>query len=121
MKSKAKRWFGKINAVLLVVCMLMGGGMIEISQLASDGIGTLTASAAESNILAQGDCGADGDNVIYKLYSNGTLVISGKGNMKTFEWDYLPWNRTSVYKLKIESGVTNISTYAYIKNNRTSN
>lgn len=113
MKSKAKRWFGKINAVLLVVCMLMGGGMIEISQLVSDGIGTLTASAAESNILAQGDCGADGDNVIYKLYSNGTLVISGKGNMKTFEWDYLPWNRTSVYKLKIESGVTNISTYAF--------
>lgn len=113
MKGKTKIWFGKIIAVLLVTCMLLGGGGAEIRELIGNEAFSLAVNAAESVVISSGNCGKEGDNVTFKLYDNGTLVVSGKGDMKSFNWDYLPWNRTSVYKIKIENGVTNISTYAF--------
>ena len=102
-----------INGILsffLAVCMLMCSNLAIAGSYITQGI---IAGAADVTIVDSGNCGVDEDNVIYKLYSNGSLVISGKGDMKAFDWDNVPWNRTSVYKLKIDSGVTNISTYAF--------
>ena len=43
----------------------------------------MTASA-ERAIVDSGECGAEGDNVIWTLYDDGELVISGEGEMKDY-------------------------------------
>ena len=69
------------------------------------------ASAATS-----GSCGANGDNVTWTLDDEGTLTISGEGDM----WDYssyysCPWynSQSSITKVVIEQGVTSIGSYAF--------
>ena len=39
----------------------------------------VTASAQDRTIVDSGECGAQGDNVIWTLYDDGELVISGEG------------------------------------------
>lgn len=60
--------------------------------------------------------GICGDNVTYKLYTDGVLVISGMGNM--YDWKtttVIPWwnNRTYIKAIVIDDGVENISDYAF--------
>ena len=61
-------------------------------------------------VIKSEDCGAEGDNVIWTLYSNGDLVISGTGDM----------GRHDIYKYDdkiknviIEDGVTSIADRAF--------
>ena len=41
--------------------------------------------AYAANIVAEGDCGAEGDNLIWTLDEEGTLTVSGSGKM--MDWD----------------------------------
>ncbi len=67
------------------------------------------------------DSGLCGDNVIYKLSSDGVLTISGTGAIKDFpnSRDYLfttrpfPWKKDEVRRVVIEDGVTRIGEYAF--------
>lgn len=70
----------------------------------------IIASAATS-----GTCG---DNLTW-TFDNGTLTISGTGEMEDYYWEEnhrAPWfkNRESIKNVVIEEGATNISTYAFI-------
>ena len=81
--------------------------------------GTDTAVAYEIEIVANGTCGAEGNesSVTWSLDSDGTLTISGSGAM----WDYYmgdkraPWNvhKDNITTVIIEEGVTTIGTYAF--------
>ena len=72
----------------------------------------LTAEAAD--IVASGECGAEGDNVKWQLDSEGTLTISGEGEMKRFSYSSpAPWKTESIKKLVVENGVTNIVKEAF--------
>ena len=83
----------------------------------------------EENIIW--DISATGsDNVIATLYRNGTLVISGNGNMIDWESaDNVPWKEkreNDIINVEIEEGVTNIGNNAFkycngIKNVQLSN
>ena len=43
-------------------------------------------------IIASGECGIDGDNLTWKLYSMGDLIIDGVGAMKNYKSTiYTPW------------------------------
>ena len=42
----------------------------------------LAAATDTPEVVASGECGADGDNVTWTLDGDGTLTISGTGNMK---------------------------------------
>lgn len=42
------------------------------------------ASAEDRAIIDSGECGAQGDNVIWTLYDDGELVISGEGEMADY-------------------------------------
>ena len=69
----------------------------------------IIASAATS--------GACGDNLTW-TFDNGTLTISGTGEMEDYYWEEnhrAPWfkNRESIKNVVIEEGATNISTYAF--------
>lgn len=75
-----------------------------------------------AEIVEQGTCGKDGDNLTWTLDDEGTLIISGEGEMTDYvsssmdndrcpEWgDGAPHHITSVI---IEDGVTSIGNYAF--------
>lgn len=48
----------------------------------------------KGNVIASGDCGENGDNVKWKLYDEGLLVIEGSGKMK--DHPYPTVDRSSV-------------------------
>ncbi len=65
-----------------------------------------------SGILAEGSCGKD---VSYCLYNDGSMVISGQGEMENYMEGTAPWSDhnddiTSIY---VDCGVTGIGEYAF--------
>lgn len=67
------------------------------------------ANAAES-----GSCGANGDNVTWTLDDEGTLTISGEGDMMDYYSYGVPWynSHSNITKIVIEQGITSIGDYA---------
>ena len=66
--------------------------------------------------------GSCGDNVTYKFYTDGELVISGTGSMKSYfstksysSSSDAPWHsyRDKIKKVAIEDGITTIGEYAF--------
>ena len=79
--------------------------------------GTLTW---KSSLVDSGICGADGGNVMWTLYFDGTLEFSGSGAMMSFEEDQYtdcPWYkyRDSVKNVRISPQITVISDYAFFR------
>jgi len=65
-------------------------------------------------IIATGECGTSGDNVIYTLYSSGLLTICGSGNMAEYSSSQkAPWYqyRTRIQSVRLD-GIANIGAYA---------
>ena len=111
MKFKSKQFISRFMAVVLFVCMLMGSGFATVGSYIIQGI---IASAADVTIVESGSCGAEGDNITYTLDSEGTLVISGHGNMEDYDWDSSPFSDNSnIIKIIIEDGVSSIGEDAF--------
>ena len=113
MKSRFSKRFGKITAVFLSACVIAGGGLAEIGGIAGSGIGTLTAEAA--TIVKTGYCGS---RVSYTLDSEGTLTISGSGEMYSYDNEYAStkspfYSNSKIINVKINRGVTNISKFVF--------
>ena len=89
----------RFTALMLALCMLTA----------------LTAEIFAADIVASGYCGGEGDgkNLTWTLDSEGTLTISGKGEMKDYDYYSDPWVRSAVKCVSIESGVTCIGDYAF--------
>ncbi len=70
-----------------------------------------------AGIVASGTCGAQGDNLAWTLDSDGTLTISGTGEMHDYYFGNPapPWENYSrqVKTVIVKSGVTSIGTYAF--------
>ena len=66
------------------------------------------------DLLASGNCGAEGDNLTWTLTTDGLLTISGTGEMG---WTSAaaPWDtwKASVLSVVISNGATNIRSYAF--------
>ena len=79
----------------------------------------LPTSVFAADIVASGTCGAQGDNLTWALDSDGTLTISGTGEMHDYNYYYLdnrtPWfdYNEQIKTVIVRSGVTNIGTYAF--------
>ncbi len=71
--------------------------------------------SAVAEIVEGGSCG---DNVMYKLDSDGVLTIFGNGKMEDYTFDYhAPWfeyGGASIKKVIIEEGITHIGAYEYV-------
>ena len=77
---------------------------------------TLDLFAEEENVIASGECGANGDNLTWVLTDDGTLTISGSGKMKDYSGSSeAPWNynRAKILSVVIELGVTSIGDDAF--------
>ena len=84
------------------------------ASLAVTSGGTDSGGGTTGDVIGSGNCGANGANVTWKLTSDGTLTISGKGKMADYEWN-APWYDvgSQVKKAVIEDGVTSIGSYAF--------
>lgn len=77
---------------------------------------TVCGSAAPEGLVAQGGCG---DNLIWQILDDGTLTISGQGDMNHFQIDYnydsVPWRdyRDQITSVIISDGVTSVGTSAF--------
>ena len=108
-KERGIRMKKRIASILLAVMMivtLLPAGLVE------------TAWAA--TVVDSGSCGKNGDNVTWSLSADGTLTISGTGEMKDYEWlgTNTPWYgmRQSIERVKIDNidnGVTSIGIGAF--------
>ncbi|MBQ8603331.1 MAG: leucine-rich repeat protein [Oscillospiraceae bacterium] len=67
----------------------------------------------EEDIIAEGECGDNGDNVIWTLCADGELIISGTGAMADVSGNW--WNAYSddITKVTVKNGVTKISMQAF--------
>ena len=75
---------------------------------------TAVPMAFAADVVKSGNCGANGGNVKWTLDSDGTLTISGTGDMQTFaNLAKRPWYDYThdIKKIIIEDGVTSISDY----------
>ena len=79
----------------------------------------LPTSVFAAGIVASGTCGAQGDNLAWALDSDGTLTISGTGEMHDYN-DFDLDNRTpwvdyneQIKTVIVRSGVKSIGTYAF--------
>lgn len=71
-----------------------------------------------AEIVASGECGGSDLNntikypVYYTFYSDGRMVISGSGKMKSYMGDVVPWDnyKENIKSLTVEQGVTNVGT-----------
>ena len=75
----------------------------------------LVDTAWAATVVGSGDCSGYNSNVTWKLTSDGTLTISGTGEMADFEWDGTPWCSVSsqVKSVVIKDGVTSIGDCAF--------
>lgn len=73
----------------------------------------LIAQAEVTMTVASGSCG---DNLTWSLTEDGTLTISGTGDMTNFRWTWnVPWcdYRADINTAVIEDGVTSIGALAF--------
>lgn len=109
----------KKKILSLLLLMVLIGSQTTIGTAAEDtGIESAESedaiSARASEELASGECG---DNLTWVLSTDGTLTISGQGEMETDRGiSYgVPWGVYSndIQKVEIESGVTSIGEFAF--------
>lgn len=78
--------------------------MVAISIIV---FGTISVSAATS--------GTYGDNLTWTLDNNGTLTISGSGDMPNYYYSSVPWysSNTNIKKVVLDNNITSIGEYAF--------
>ena len=93
----------RVFVALIVAAMIATVSIPETSGLFDAG---LKVNAVEKNLLKSGSCG---ENVRYELSSDGTLTISGSGNMNNYERTESPfYNNDNIKKVIIGTGITDI-------------
>lgn len=114
MVYKTKQMMIKTVTFCILICLILNGGMVDIINCITSG---LYVSAIEPSIISSGNCGKQGENVRFALYDDGTLVISGNGEMMDYEPDINPSPfdllNKKIKKVIVESNVTSISGFAF--------
>ena len=99
----------KSIAIALACAMLVGTIATTVAVPCGDMSFGMTVSAAD--IVKSGSCG---ENVTYTLDSEGTLTISGTGEMEEYAYDESPFfENYDIKKVIIENGVTSIGENAF--------
>ena len=102
--------FKKLIAITLSTSTLLGtSGITEIP--ARPLITGITAIAADTSELT-GKCG---ENAVYTLDKDGTLTISGTGDMAYSMWDSCKESigKRTIKKIVVSSGITSICSFAF--------
>ena len=72
------------------------------------------ADYVDDSIIASGNCG---ENLTWKLDEEGTLTISGSGEMTAYEYYTTPWYgfQEDIRRIVVEYGTESISAYAFLE------
>ena len=112
-----KEFFKRIFSMFLAVVMLFG--ITSVANVIFFDLLNINAEAT-SAAISSGECGKNGNNVIWTLYDNGQLIISGTGEMEdgTNKMGHPLIGLSSelmqeIETLYIEEGVTRIGDYAF--------
>lgn len=117
----------RLLSAILSLCMLLT--MAPTVAFAADGD---DEAAPQINSVLEGSCGAEGDNVTWKLTPNNednenptyTLTISGSGAMADYAVRRAPWhvallganaNLKQINKIELPSGLTRIGDNAFLQ------
>ena len=98
-------------SLLLAITIIFVSAYVGFGEVDFDGVFAIESKAA--TIVENGTCGV---NLTWTLDDEGTLIISGTGNMPTYStWKYVPWysSRLLIKNAIIKQGVTNIGIYAF--------
>ena len=95
---------------LLAITLVFGSAYVGLGEVDFSGLFAVKAEAASS-----GKCG---ENLTWTLDDEGTLTISGMGNMADYDYyysPYAPWfsSRANVKTVVVDNGVTSIGTFAF--------
>lgn len=106
-----------LTVALMMNCMAAGAQEQESTVPAKPEDGALAPAnvTAVSDVIATGECGAQGDNVLW-TFDNGTLTISESGEMRNFDGESPPWYKdyvNRIYRIHIMDGVTSIGNHAF--------
>lgn len=68
----------------------------------------------DNGYIASGSCG---ESVVWGLDADGTMTISGKGEIPPFEYAYGPWTpyAEKIKSIVVKPGITGIGSYAFFK------
>lgn len=110
-----------INLLASAICISSIVGVqptvLAVTEDMTDKSSDLSVSGT-AEIIASGECGAYGDNLMYKLNSEGVLTISGQGEMADWFTNTVPWkdykNSGKITRVIIHEGVTSVSTKAFV-------
>ena len=103
--KKTRKPVALLLSVLMLLMLFAPLGVVSFAQ--GD-----TAEAPEGDIVTiveTGDCGADGSDVKYTLYSDGTLTIEGSGEIRNAVFAH----RQDLNTIVIKEGITAICEYAF--------
>ena len=107
MKKQLRLPLALLLTLFMAFCLLCGSAWATETELPE-------VSAQTMSVMGSGTCG---ENLTWTLDEEGTLTISGTGNMKNYyKNDPSPWSRfpnNTIKKVEIKSGVTCIGDRAY--------
>ncbi len=107
----------KLLVLALSLALLLT--IFPATAMATENSTTASDTEAVREILASGECGAEGDNAIWTLYNDGEMVIDGSGDMAQYaKAGDVPWctdYQSVISKVTIKSGITSISPRAFLR------
>ena len=116
----------KISIALAFIIVI---GILPMAQIAELDLSSWFIKAdAAVDIVAQGSCGVEGTDVSYTLTSDGTLTVTGTGDMDYYTYmasgnsvfyNSIPWKDKIVSRVVISEGVTSVGKNTFRKQTRT--
>ena len=88
----------------------------EATEATEETVEDIALFADNGDVIASGECGENGDNLTWVLTEDGTLTISGSGEMENYtDSSVAPWysNRTKILSAVVEPGVESVGNYAF--------
>ena len=88
----------------------------EATEATEETVEDIALFADDGDMIASGECGKNGDNLTWVLTKDGTLTISGSGEMENYtDSSVTPWysNRTKILSAVVEPGVESVGNYAF--------
>ena len=88
----------------------------ETEEATEETVEDIALFADDGDVIASGECSKNGDNLTWVLTGDGTLTISGSGEMKDYRsYSPAPWysNRTKILSVVVEPGATSVGDYAF--------
>ena len=88
----------------------------ETEEAAEETVEDIALFADNGDVIASGECGNNGDNLTWVLTVDGTLTISGSGEMENYsDSSVAPWysNRTKILSAVVGPGVESVGNYAF--------